>query len=157
MNDLSTDILMQLVRARYTCLVQLRDLGRRQMELIDQGNVTGLLDVLTVKQKPLHDIQRIEKALDPYRDQDPEKRQWRSGEDRAACARLIEQCSALLKEIVTQEKRCEETMVEKRDATALQLQRLRAAGQAHGAYTAATRSTGYPGAGMRQLDLTSER
>ena len=32
---------MQLVRARYTCLVQLRDLGRRQMELIDQGNVTA--------------------------------------------------------------------------------------------------------------------
>ena len=65
MTNLPTDILMQLVRAKYTCLVQLRDLGRRQLELIDQGNVTGLLDALSVKQKPLSDIQRIEKALGP--------------------------------------------------------------------------------------------
>ena len=112
MTNLPTDILMQLVRAQYTCLVQLRDLGRRQLELIDQGNVTGLLDVLSVKQKPLSDIQRIEKALDPYRGQDPEQRQWRSPQDRAACARLVEQCETLLKEIVAQEKRCEEIMVQ---------------------------------------------
>jgi len=62
MTDMPTEILLQLVRARYSCLVQLRDLGRRQMELIDEGNVTALLDVLSVKQKPLSDIQRIEKA-----------------------------------------------------------------------------------------------
>ncbi len=54
------------------------------MELIDQGNVSGLLDLLAIKQKPLHDIQRIEKALDPFRAQDPESRQWSSAEDRAA-------------------------------------------------------------------------
>ena len=151
MTNLPTDILMQLVRARYTCLVQLRDLGRRQMELIDQDNVTGLLDLLTVKQKPLNDIQRIEKALDPYRGQDPEKRQWPSPENRADCARLVAECDKMLKEIVAQEKHCEETMVEKRDATALQLQRLRAAGQAHGAYTAPAH------AGISQIDFTSER
>jgi hypothetical protein len=151
MTGLPTDILMQLVRARYSCLVQLRDLGRQQMELIDQDNVTGLLDLLTVKQKPLNDIRRIEKALDPYRAQDPEKRHWPSAEDRAACARLVGECDAMLKEIVAQEKRCEETMVQKRDATALQLQRLRAAGQAHGAYAAPVH------AAISQIDLSSER
>ena len=153
MTNLPTEILMQLVRARYTCLIQLRDLGRRQMELIDQGNVTGLLDLLAIKQKPLSDIQRVEKALDPYRTQDPEKRQWPSADQRAACARLVEECNKMLKEIVAQEKRCEETMACKRDATALELQRLRAAGQAHGAYlTPASRR-----AGTSQLDLSSER
>ncbi len=106
------------------------------MELIDEGNVTGLFDLLAVKQKPLSDIQRIEKALDPYRAQDPERRPWPSAADRAACGRLVEECDKLLREIVVQEKHCEETMVQKRDATAIQLQRLRAAGQAHGAYTA---------------------
>jgi hypothetical protein len=151
MNALPTDILMQLVRARYTCLVQLRDLGRRQMELIDQGNVTGLLDLLTFKQKPLSDIQRVEKALDPYRTQDPEKRQWPSADERAACARLVEECDKMLKEIVVQEKCCEELMVRKRDATALDLQRLRAAGQAHGAYMTPAR------VGISQIDLSSER
>ena len=72
MNQLPTDILTQLVRARHACLVQLRDLARRQMELIDQGNASAVLDLLAIKQKPLRDIQRIEKALDPYRSQDPE-------------------------------------------------------------------------------------
>src|SRR5208283_3531023 len=118
MTNLPTDILMQLVRARYTCLVQLRDLGRRQLELIDQDNVSGLLDVLAVKQKPLADIQRIEKALDPYRGQDPEQRQWHSADDRTACAELVRQCQALLEEIVLHEKRCEEIMVHKREAVA---------------------------------------
>ncbi len=151
MSNLATDILMQLVRARYTCLVQLRDLGRRQMELIDQGNVTGLLDVLSVKQKPLNDIRRIERALDPFRGQDPEQRPWRSPDDRRACARLVEQCETLLKEIVVQEKRCEEIMVQKRDATAIRLAQLRSAGLAQGAYTAPAY------AAVSQIDLSSER
>jgi len=151
MTNLPTDILTQLVRARYACLVQLRNLGLRQMELIDEGDVTGLLDLLAVKQKPLSDIQRIEKALDPYRAQDPERRPWPTAADRAACGRLVEECDKLLREIVVQEKHCEEAMVQKRDATAIQLQRLRAAGQAHGAYTAPVF------AGVSQIDLSSER
>jgi|SRR5208282_3508818 len=151
MTNLPTDILMQLVRARYTCLVQLRDLGRRQLELIDEGNVTALLDVLSVKQKPLNDIQRIEKALDPYRRQDPEQRQWRSPDNRAACAHMVEQCETLLREIVVMEKQCEEVMVQKRDATAVRLEQLRAAGRAHGAYTAPAYQ------GISQIDLSSER
>jgi hypothetical protein len=157
MTNLSTDILIQLVRARHTCLVQLRDLGRRQLELIDQGNVSALLDVLSVKQKPLSDIQRIEKALDPYRGQDPEQRSWRSPQDRAACAGLVQQCEILLKEIVVQEKQCEEIMVRKRDAAASRLQQFRSAGRAQGAYAATTRSTGCADAGASQIDLSSER
>jgi len=151
MTNLPTDILAQLVRARYTCLAQLHQLGRRQLELIDQGDVTALLDLLSVKQKPLNDIQRIEKALDPYRQQDPEKRSWNSPDERAACARLVQQCDALLKEIVAWEKRCEEIMIQKRDATAVRLQQLRAAGQARGAYTAPAT------AGVSHIDLSSER
>jgi hypothetical protein len=142
---------MQLVRARHSCLAQLRDLGRRQLQLIDEGNVTGLLDVLSVKQKPLSDIQRLEKALDPYRSQDPEQRQWRTPEDRAACAQLVQQCEAMLKEIIIQEKRCEELMVQKRDATAVRLQQLRSAGRAQGAYTTPAYT------GVSQIDLSSER
>jgi hypothetical protein len=151
MTNLSTDLLMQLVRARYACLVQLRDLGRRQMELIEQGDVTALLDVLSVKQRPLSDIQRLDKALDPYRSQDPERRAWRSPADREACARLVQQCESLLREILSMEKRCEEIMVRNRDATAVRLQQLRSAGKAQGAYTAPAYSL------ASQIDLSSER
>jgi len=151
MTNLSTDLLMQLVQARYTCLRQLRDLGRRQLDLIDEGKITALLDLLSVKQKPLCDIQRIEKALDPFRGQDPEQRSWRSVHDRAECARLVEQCETLLKEIVAQEKQCETIMIQKRDAAAIQLQQLRSAGRAQGAYTASS------GTDIRQIDMSSGR
>jgi hypothetical protein len=151
MTDMPTDILLQLVRARYSCLVQLRDLGRRQMELIDEGNVTALLDVLSVKQKPLSDIQRIEKALDPYRAQDPERRVWRTPADRETCARLVQKCEELLKEIVVLEKRSEEVMVQNRDATATRLEQLRSAGKARGAYSEPSYME------IHQLDLSSER
>jgi hypothetical protein len=150
MSNLSTDILMQLVRARYTCLMQLRELGIRQLALIDQDNVTALLDLLSAKQKPLNDIQRIERALDPYRSEDPQQRPWHSLEDRANCAGLVKKCETLLKEIVAAEKQCEETMLQKREATAIRLRQLRSAGQAHEAYTSAGN------AGLSQIDLSSD-
>lgn len=149
MTQLPTDILMQLIRARRACLVQLRDLGRHQVTLIGRGNVSGLLDVLTVKQKPLNDLQRIERALDPFRSQDPEQRQWHSAADRAACSQLVSECEAILKETVALEKHCENAMIEQRDTTAARLQQLRSAGQAHGAYFAVSHTE------ISQLDLTS--
>jgi hypothetical protein len=150
MSEFETDILTQLVRARYTCLTQLRDMGRRQLELIERRNVTALLDVLAAKQRPLADIQRIERALDPFRSQDPEQRRWRTPADRAACAELVRQCDALLREIGVQERRCEELMTEQRDEIAVRLQQFRAAGQAHGAYAALARVD------ATQIDLFSE-
>jgi hypothetical protein len=150
MATLETDILVQLIRAKHARLLQLRDLGRRQLELIDAGNLTELLDLLSAKQRPLLELQRIERALDPYRGQDPAQRRWPSPEERASCARFIEQCDALLREVLDQEKRSEAAMGERRAATASQLQGMHVAGQARGAYTAPLR------AGFSQLDLRTE-
>ena len=63
MTTAETDMLVQLVRAKHSCLVQLRDIGRQQLDLIDQGNIPGLLALLSAKQRPLMDLQRIERAL----------------------------------------------------------------------------------------------
>lgn len=73
-----TDILKDLIRVKSECLLQLRDIGRKQLALIDEGNMTSLMDVLAAKQRPLVTLQRIERALDPFRKQDPERRVWRS-------------------------------------------------------------------------------
>jgi hypothetical protein len=144
-----TDVLARLVGAKRACLAQLRDLGERQFELIECGNTTALLDVLSAKQRPLIELQRIERALDPFRNQDPEKRRWRSPADRAACARLVAECEATLGEIVRREKQCESVLTRQRDEAAVRLQGLRTAGQACGAYTAMTHVQ------TSQLDLSS--
>jgi len=148
---LDTDILVQLIRAKYAYLTQLRDMGRRQLELVDAANMTGLLDVLSAKQRPLAELQRIERALDPYRAQDPEGRRWQSAQQRAGCAEQLHSCDALLVEIIDQEKRSEETLVRRRDETAVKLQSMHVAGQARGAYAAAGH------ADFSQLDLLSDK
>ncbi|MBN2477090.1 MAG: hypothetical protein JXB62_20955 [Pirellulales bacterium] len=133
---METDALAELIAKKHACLVQLRDMGRRQLELIDAGDMTALLDVLAVKQRSLWKLQQAERALDPFRDQDPERRHWRTPEDRRRCAEQLRECEALLSEIVSQEKCSEGVLMRRRDEAATRLQGAHLAGQARGAYTA---------------------
>jgi len=143
----STDILAQLVCAKHQCLLQLRDLGRRQLDLIEASDMTGLLEVLSTKQNSISQLQRIEKALDPFRDQDPDTRQWSSDDVRRRCAEQLRQCEALFAEITSQEKCSESELIRRRDEAAVRLQGAHLAGHAHGAYTAE------PASNVHQLDL----
>ena len=150
MASLETDTLAELIRGKRDCLLQLREMGRRQLELIDSGEVTALLDLLAAKQQPLLELQQIERALDPFRDQDPDDRQWATPQDRDLCAEQLRQCETLLSEIVSQEKCSEGAMVRRRDAAAAKLQGAHLADQARGAYTAG------PAGEISQLDLLSD-
>lgn len=144
-----TETLADLIRAKRTCLTQLRDMGRRQLELIEAGEMTGLLDLLSARQRSIGQLQRIERALDPFRAEDPQQRRWRSPQDRAACADQLQQCDALLGEIVSQEKCAEAALILRRDQTAAKLQEVHQAARARGAYAA-------PSTSISQVDLCSE-
>ncbi len=150
MAEYETDVLAESIRRKRECLLALRDMGRKQLELIDEGNMTALLDVLAAKQRTLLKLQQIERALDPFRDQDPERRRWRTPEDRRKCAEVLEQCEVLLGEIVNQEKCSEGSLTRRRDEAAGRLQGVHRAGVARGAYAAGERLGG------SQLDLHSE-
>ena len=149
MSALETDVLAELIRAKYDCLSQWRDMGKRQLELIEGGDMPALLDVLAAKQRLLGKVQRIEKALDPFRDQDADSRPWRTGEDRRLCAEQLQQCEILWREIVSREKCCEGVLRQRRDEAATRLQGAHYAAEARGAYTAA------PQDHVNQLDLHS--
>jgi len=149
MPALDTDLLAELIRDKRECLLQLRDMGRRQLELIDEANMTALLDVLMAKQRPLQELQQIERALDPFRDQDPDQRRWRTGEDRRLCTEQLQQCERLLAEIISQEKCSEGALLRRRDEAASRLQSAQLAGQARQAYTAE------PHRQTEQIDLYS--
>ena len=82
-----------------------------------------MLDVLAAKQRVLNDLQRVERALDPFRDQDPESRVWRNAEARADCARLLDECERLLQETVEQERQSEAALTVRRDEAACQVAR----------------------------------
>lgn len=150
MTGSETDLLSELIHQKYDCLTQLRDMGRKQLELAREGSMTHLLDVLSAKQRVLLELQRIESRLEPFRNQDPENRTWRTKDARQRCAQELAQCKLLFGEILAQEKESEQELTRRRDETATQLQGVRLAHHARGAYTARVSS------GHSQLDLTSD-
>ena len=54
--SLATDVLAELVVKKHDLLVQLRDVGLRQIELIDGGDMTQLLKLLSSKQRLLNGL-----------------------------------------------------------------------------------------------------
>jgi hypothetical protein len=146
-----TDLLAELIRSKHACLIRLREMGRRQLELIERGEITPLLDLLAEKQRSIMELQQIERDLEPFRGRDPDHWRWRKPEDRSRCAEQLRECEALLSEIVGQEKRSEKVLSRRRDEAAKRLQGVHLAGQARGAYTAGPESQ------ISQLDLSSDR
>lgn len=144
--------LSDLVGRKHACLLQLRDLGRRQQELIETGDTSSLLGLLAVKQRSIGELHDLERRLDPYRGDDPTQRVWSGEVERLRCASLVEQSARLLAEVLDVEKRCEEALRRRRDETAEQLAVVQAAGAARGAYAEAATVHG----ATSTLDLSSE-
>jgi len=151
MTALETDLLAELIQRKHACLTQLLAMGQKQLHTVLEGSMTDLLDLLAAKQRVLADLQRVQRALAPFAEQDPEQRQWRSLERRQQCAEQLRQCEVLLREIVAQERESERQLVSRRDKTAAQLQGVHAASEARGAYACRAQAS------TRHLDLTSER
>jgi len=150
MDFTSTDNLARLVGKKHELLAQLRDVGRRQLELIEAGDLTQLLRLLASKQRLLTGLHAVERQLDPFRRDDPERRPWRTGAERLRCAELAEACNALLADVVAGEKQSESRMRLRRDEAAVRLQGVHQATQARQAYFQPT-GVHEP----RQLDLSS--
>lgn len=150
MTEYETDLLAELIGRKQDCLLQLRQMGKKQLEFVREGRMTALLDVLSQKQRMIGNLQQVERALDPFRTQDPGERLWRSAEMRQTCAGKLATCESLLREILAGEKQSEGELTQRRDDTAKQLQGAHLAGQARGAYT----TTAQPGAS--RIDLSSE-
>lgn len=150
MGESETDLLAALIDQKRDCLGRMRDLGTRQLELVRGGEMTALLDVLAAKQRLIGQLQRIERELDPFRNQDADARRWRTPGDRQRCAARLAECESLLAEIIRRERQGENELTLRRDAAARQLHGAHIAAQARGAYVAA------PPRSMSQLDIMSE-
>ena len=144
-----TDLLADLIARRHGLLGQLHALGRRQVDLIEQGDMTQLLQVLSVKHHLLAEVQQVEERLDPFRGQDPDARPWRTSEARRQCTELVGQSDVLLREILEQERLGELRLRQYRDEAASRLQMAHVAGHARTAYAD-------PSVNPARLDLSTE-
>ena len=149
-NPTTTTELAGLIRRKHGCLSQLRDLGTRQLELVESGDMPQLLKVLAAKGHLIAVLQSIEGELEPYRTEDPESREWSDAELRTKTGELSAECQQLLAEVIQQEKNAEGRMTLRRDEAASQLQGAHVATNARQAYQSE------PSTSRRTLDLSSD-
>jgi len=139
--QLTTDKLADLISKRHRCLLQLRDLGHKQAELITQGDMAPLLRLLGAKNQLIVAVQAIEQELNPFHVQNPDDRTWPNADARSKCADQAAQCRQLLDEVMQLEQQNEKQMTLRRDQVASQLQAAQAASTARGAYQVQQRMT----------------
>ena len=144
----ATQLLTERMEQKLALLAQLRDLGLHQAALIGAGDMTQLLKLLAAKQRLLAALQSLERELDRFRGDDPEKRVWTSPDHRRRCADTAAACEELLRSIVEQERQSESQMRQRREEAAAQLEVARCAAEVHHAYLAE------PFPASNQLDLT---
>lgn len=149
---METDLLTSLIGKKHDVLEKIRQLSRRQTEFVTQGEMTGLMNVLSVKQTLIVELTQLERQLDPFREQDPDRRTWRSAEDRIRCRQVAERCTALLQEIMLIEKQSEAELRTRRDDVAQKLDTIQHAAHARAAY-----ANFAPHVTTSQLDLTSDK
>jgi hypothetical protein len=136
MTTLDTEQLAALVAAKLQVVEIVVRLGRRQLELVEAGDAVVLLKLLAAKQTVLDKLQAPERQLDPFREQEPEARVWRSPAHRRQCQAQAERCAALLAEAMELEKRGEAAMIARRDDAAQALSAVQSAADARAAYAA---------------------
>ena len=137
---LETEQLADLIRKKHQVLVQLREIGLRQADLVKGGEIASLLKLLASKQHLIVALQTLEGALKPFYAQNANARVWRSPADRAECAQQASECNAILEQIVVLEKQGAEQMDARRNEVAQQLQQAHAAAHVRNAYQAQRRS-----------------
>ena len=137
-----TERLAELIRKKHHVLVQLRDVGQRQTDLVTSGDIASLLKLLAAKQQLISALHGLERELTPYYAEDPDRRQWPSPQDRAQCAQQAAECNALLEDVVRLEKLGAEKLTMRRNEVADQLQQVHAATHVRSAYEAQRRSGG---------------
>lgn len=147
----STETLASLIRSKLQLLELLARLSRAQVELIDSGDMTRLLPVLGAKQQLLGQLQQLEQGLAPFRDEDPDQRQWASAAAREQCRADAEQAEQLLAELMALERQGEAEMVRRRDETARRLEEMESSSRVHSAYFE------IPAPAVSHFDMSSDR
>ncbi len=150
MNPSDNDNLFELLSNKLDCLQQIRDLGRKQFELIDQNDLDLLLKVQSAKQLLLKRLQTNEQQLNPFRRQNSNQRSRKNDPQRLRCAEIARDCEFLLKEIIQKEHQSEKLLVQRRDEAETRLQDVHSSWQARGAYLAQTAPS------SSKLDFSSE-
>lgn len=148
-----TDSLARLVQQKRRLLEQLVQLGRRQGELIEAGEIASVVQLLSGKQQLIAGLQSVEQCLDAFRQEDPDARVWPSPAARTACQADSHACNALLAEVIATEQKHEKSMGDRRDEVGAQLRQAQSAHAASSAYKPHLRASRPPVAALPEVSV----
>lgn len=98
-STLSTNEMARLIHDRHRTLSELRIVAARQFKVIEDQELSRLLELLAIKQGLINRLVEYDRALDPFRQQSPEERVWASEELREQCRLMIEESSQWLDDV----------------------------------------------------------
>lgn len=145
-----TTELARLIDEKLEIVSAVLTIARKQETVIAEQRVAELMPVLTEKQVALERLSAVQKSLEPFASQDPERRVWASADARKRCREREQRCEQMLRQIMELDAACEGRLIESRDALSERLQQSAGSQQAARAYQASQASTGSRGG---RLDL----
>ncbi|PQO26738.1 hypothetical protein C5Y96_19840 [Blastopirellula marina] len=146
-----TDQLVQLIDKKHEVLTQLLTLSQYQLRLAGHSDyIDDLMRVLAAKQTLIERLTYIDRTMDPFRQQNPETRVWRSASERTQCSQKAQQCEVLLTELKEIEQKSTEVVATHRDEISRMLQETHASADSASAYNDMNVPT------SRGFDLTAE-
>lgn len=117
-----TELLVDCMQARLEIARSLRQLADSQISAARDGEVNVTLGLIARKQALLESLASVARHMQPYFDDVPEQRLWRSPERREECRKISDLGSRLLSETLQLEQATLDEISRERDAVAAQLQ-----------------------------------
>ena len=94
----------ELIRGEEELLKRLLLVSQRQLEIVDMGNASILVQYLGQRERLWHEFELLEQQLAPHKGIPPEKRIWRNAEERQLTESALNRCKVLLEEIMANDQ-----------------------------------------------------
>ena len=114
----------ELIRREEELLKRLLLVSQRQLEIVQSGNGTLLIQHLGQRERLWSEFEQLEVQLAPYKGILPERRVWRSAEERNLTEAALNRCKTLLTQIMANDEISLAKTAEQKDKAEQDLRRI---------------------------------
>ena len=124
----------ELIRSEEEILQRLLLVSQRQLEIVEAGNITVLIQYLGMRQQLWGEFELLEQQLGPHKGIAPESRSWKSAAERQLTESALNRCKDLLEKILENDQICLTKTAAQKDEVEKQLHRVQRGGNVALAY-----------------------
>ena len=114
----------ELIRSEEELLQRLLVVSQRQLEIVELGNSSLLVQHLTRRERLWNEFELLEQKLTPFKGIPAEKRVWESADERLLTESALNHCKTLLEEIMANDQISLEKAAELRDKAEKDMRRV---------------------------------